>query len=644
MIPKLTLLLLAAALIVAPRISVKAAEAPSSSTTKIVQAYRAYLEQSAKIPPDEALAKHAASLREDGAWADIDYADRSRSGWDPNQHLGRCRGFWMAFALKGRKDLEAPARRSLAWWLANKPEESQWWHREIGVPMQMRDLIIVAGDLLTAEEREGAMRQLAQHKVQGTGANLVWSADLGLHYAALRGDEPRVAELAQVLADVIQIAGPDEEGVQPDFSYHQHGPCLQTFHYGGSYLSDSTRLAWELRDTPWAFPPEKADILINYALEGMRWQMRGNQTVPSTLDRAATRANALRRSGTSTFEMLADFAPPEKAAQLRDYAASIKENRPAVTGFRWYPHSDFGVWHSPEGSYFVKTISTRTRLTESINEENLLGAQFHSGDTYLIRQGDEYFNLLPAWDWDHLPGVTWAEHARKPMRQAYSGGLGNGVSGLIAWHQEVSGPSPEDHLRLRKMTAIHEGTLLTLWSGLEVTPGMGRVNTTIDQFRAFPGTGRPTSNHLASGGGELKGGVSSQSGDWFRINRAHSKDKITETVSKEWLEHAPGARAGYYAIDIQGPASSPLPAEILVNDASAQVVRWKNGLIMVAFHEPGEAAGLSVNRACLVISDGTSLWAADPLHQGGELRATLHGNTAHLELPLDGSSTQATWK
>jgi len=76
------------------------------------------------------------------------------------------------------------------------------------------------------------------------------------------------------------------------------------------------------------------------------------------------------------------------------------------------------VWHSPEASYFIKTLSTRTLPMESINNENQLGVQLNSGDTYLIRNGTEYFDLMPVWDWQHVPGVTWAEHAVAPKRLA----------------------------------------------------------------------------------------------------------------------------------------------------------------------------------------------------------------------------------
>jgi chondroitin AC lyase len=625
----LSRLLLSAALAL-PLLSVQAPA--SENTEKLLHAYRLYLEHNLKLPANEVLARNAASLGAEGTWPDIDYADKSRGGWEPNQHLKRCREFWLAYTLAGRAELEEPARRSLAWWLAHKPEESQWWHREIGVPMQVRDILIAGGGHLTPEERAGAMTQLAQHQVKGVGANLVWSADLGLHHAALRGDEARVAELSAVLASEFRMAGKKEEGVQPDYSFHQHDERLQTFHYGGAYLAEGARLAWELRGTPWAFPPEKVDLLVNYVLEGCRWQMRGNQTVPSTMDRAFTRVNALKRGFGSTLDYLAELAP-DRAADLRDLAASVKENRASVTGFRWFPYSDFGVWHSKEGSFFMKTLSIRTLTMESINEENLLRDQLNSGDQYLIRTGEEYFNLMPAWDWQRIPGVTWAEHAVKPAREPFSGGADNGASGLVSWHQRLLGPTDKDQLKVRKTTFIHEGTFLTLWSGLEATPGMGAVWTTVEQRRA---SDLPV---YTRGNVETKTGP--QTGNWHRINRQFSKEPVTEQVTLSWIDHDPKEGTGYYLVAL-GPVDEPgRQFRQLANTKSVQAVQWASGLVIAAFHEAAEVPGLKADRPCLVLSDGQRAWLADPLHKGGPARVSIAGGIFSAELPADGSTVES---
>jgi hypothetical protein len=48
------------------------------------------------------------------------------------------------------------------------------------------------------------------------------------------------------------------------------------------------------------------------------------------------------------------------------------------------------------------------------------------------------------------------------VHQPYSGGAGNGESGLVSWHQELAGPGQGNHLRLRKTLFIHRGVFLCL--------------------------------------------------------------------------------------------------------------------------------------------------------------------------------------
>ncbi|RYG60889.1 hypothetical protein EON80_24340, partial [bacterium] len=395
-----------------PAYSQTAPAAHIADCQKLLSSYRSLLLES--NPPDVAtLQKWTESLTTEGNWADIDYTDQTLSNWKPLRHLDRVAQFYLALNQPGTllyhdaKTREA-ARRSLHWWLLNKPKESQWYHLNISVPRKMRDIILLAGDELQGNERELAMKQLGQFKVGGTGANLVWSADLAMHYAALRNDGVAVGEMAKKLADEVKIS--DFEGIRDDWSFHQHGPRLQTFHYGQSYFSESTRIAWQLRDTRWAYPAQKIDLLSNLVLQGWRWQLRGNMTVPSTLDRAVSRAGSLKVNQQNNVRRLA-HVDRKHAQELNAFAASMDTGQPAARGFKWFPRSDFAAYHTPKASFFLKTLSSRTNTTESINNENQLGAQLNLGNQFILKGNDEYVDLMGAWDWKRLPGVTWPEWA-----------------------------------------------------------------------------------------------------------------------------------------------------------------------------------------------------------------------------------------
>jgi hypothetical protein len=66
---------------------------------------------------------------------------------------------------------------ALGHWLEKRYQNPNWWHNAIGIPRLMQDIIVLLRRDLTREQFEQAMEVLGQHKVRGTGANLVWSAD-----------------------------------------------------------------------------------------------------------------------------------------------------------------------------------------------------------------------------------------------------------------------------------------------------------------------------------------------------------------------------------------------------------------------------------------------------------------------------------
>ena len=177
------------------------------------------------------------------------------------------------------------------------------------------------------------------------------------------------------------------------------------YQYGRAYLVESSRIAWQLRGTPLAFPDEKVSLLTDFVLNGWQWMARGINTVPGTMDRSSSRKDGLQSADMRFLIPFLIELQPEKAVELNRMAA-VQNGKGSLNGFRYYPYSDFAVFHQPGFSYFLKTISNRTYATESINNENLKGRLLNSGDAYLIRDGQEYFNLMPMWDWTALPGVT----------------------------------------------------------------------------------------------------------------------------------------------------------------------------------------------------------------------------------------------
>ena len=125
---------------------------------------------------------------------------------------------------KGNEDLRRLLHGGMAWWYENMPVCRNWWHNQIGVPKKFAGILMMLRNELTPEELEGGLRVLEKAKFGMTGQNKVWLAGNNLMRGLLINDEALVKEAAEQIKETICVT--DEEGIQRDWSFHQHGAQL----------------------------------------------------------------------------------------------------------------------------------------------------------------------------------------------------------------------------------------------------------------------------------------------------------------------------------------------------------------------------------------------------------------------------------
>lgn len=664
--------------------SAPAAETGAAHAQLVLSRYRDLL-----LPRSTAGANHHAShtaaletwisaLDSDGAWPDIDYTSDARGAWPTLNHLERVRTLARALVdpsspMHGAPRLEQAALLALDHWTRHRYQNPNWWQNRIGVPLVMRDIVVLLRPRLSDTRFRDALAVIDQVVVRkaGDGANTIWTADIALVAAALRGDPAGIAFAAERIAGEIGVG--KTEGIQTDFSFHQHGPRLQQFHYGGAFLRDTVRVAWLLRDTPWAFPPETVRLLADYLLEGGRWMSRGKHTVPGTIDRAVSRVGGLGAARLSSEPaMLADLLPARRQELENFHRLHVAAAAP-VLGFRHFPRSDFTAYHRPAFSFFLKTLSPRTLPTESINRENLRGGRLGWGDHYLLTNRSHYDGLPPVWDWDQLPGVTATRDARRLRPPHFSGALGDGRSGFVAMDYTLDDANDTHALHARKLWALHRDLAIALIGDLTRTAAAEPVRTALDQRRlAGPvtlGTARGETRTLPEGSHHIDDvawlhhdgfaylplrastltlSLGPVTGSWRDINLNQPARPVTLPVFLPVLEHghAPRSAASGFVL-----ASAPTPEdaaalaatpawEVLRNDAGCQALRFADGTLMAAFYRPGrlEAADktLEVDRPCLLMLGRSHLRACDPTQQGFALRARVNGREMLVDCPPGG--------
>ena len=387
------------------------------------------------------------SLAADGHWADIEYDDPAMASWKPAEHLRRLGEMANAYAVPASPGYHSAAMlegiaRALRYWYKKHPVSNNWWSNTIGQPLSLSRTLVLLEDALPAELlRTGLTYYYCPTEVdprRTTGQNLVWYAQQQLIRGVLARSSQDVAAASGAMQREIRTT--TAEGIQPDFSFHQHGPQLYNGGYGLEFILDTSRFATLLAGTRFAFSLEKLSLLADYLLEGSRYMIRGKLLDYSANGRALTRKNAGEGAAplAGACAQLAALLP-QRAAQLIALKKHIEGSgtRYSYLGNRYFWSSDF-MTHEREGFYIsVKMVSNRTVGTETSNGENLKACWLPFGLTWIIRRGDEYKNIFPVLDWGRLPGVTSAHLAtanvkRLTQPESFVGGVSDGTYGAAA--------------------------------------------------------------------------------------------------------------------------------------------------------------------------------------------------------------------
>lgn len=581
----------------------------------------------------------------DGSFADIDYASRSRTQWPPLRHLRRLRLLAAAYREPGGFHERSPAvlaavDQGLALWYERAPRSENWWHNEIGKQRELGPIGILLEGALSRERLRKMITDLAAAP-RLTAQNRVWISEEVIQRGCLENSAQRVRAGFAGMTDTLTVT--TSEGVQPDHSFHQHGPRLYSGGYGASFLADSTRWAWLARGTSYAFAPEKIDVLVRLALDGDRWMIRGRMFDVSATGRQISRPGQNARFMKAAAARLARLAPT-RATEFRALKAYVVGARgPVVTGNRHFWRSDFMAHQQPNMYVSVKMCSDRTVGTESINGENLLGYWLPYGLTTIAPRGDEYQDIYPVWDWSRLPGVTSPRFAARPdgrHRSSFVGGVSDGESGVAAMQLDKADTTA------KKAWFVLGDTMVALGADID-SRHVEAVGTTLDQRLAHGGAVSsagpiargesmlrqtrwlhhddigylffsPTSVHVKLG---------PATGSWRSISVTQDPAPVKKDVFLAFLDHGRTPVDASYAYAVV-PAATPatlrkISAEpavhVLANSPDVQAVRH-DGLDVtgIVFHTPTRLHSgryeLSVDQPALLLFDArrARLTAASP--------------------------------
>ena len=154
----------------------------------------------------------------------------------PEPALGDGSGLQQTEPSAGRQRGLAGRRssRALPHWTQNDYINPNWWYMQIGVPQVMAPILILMGETVPPELKEQTIqRVLGRSKMGMTGQNKVWLAEIAFMKGVLANDPDLMAQAQSQIFSELHVT--TQEGVQPDYSFHQHGPQQQWGNYGGAF-------------------------------------------------------------------------------------------------------------------------------------------------------------------------------------------------------------------------------------------------------------------------------------------------------------------------------------------------------------------------------------------------------------------------
>jgi chondroitin AC lyase len=629
------------------------------------------------------------SQKTDGSWPDLDYASTARSGWPPYEHCSHMVS--MALAAGGadisaddRQRLLVAVHRGFRFWIRHDFQCTNWWYNEIGLPKLIGTCALLLGNNLSADEYAYVTQtSLARYGIGMTGQNKVWLAGNALMLGLLKGDETLVNEAATTIWNELRLS--TEEGIQADYSFHQHGPQQQIGNYGLAFAGEICHWGTVLRGTPWALREDKLEVFRRYLLDGENWvSWRGAMDISSCGRQLMPQTPSKKAAETARDMQQAEVFDPGSADA---YQAFVTRNQPGAAndliGNKYFWCSDYLVHRTGEFAATLKMSSNRVIGTELVNTENLSGYHLADGALYLYRGGDEYTDIFPVWDWRKIPGTTCAQSdipafetsSAQPDRPTlklktssvpsdFVGGVSDGTHGCAALDYV------RDGVVAKKAWFFGANSVVCLGAGIS-GDAKAPIVTTINQcllrgsigyqqngkvksFKTTSGLSRSNVEWVEHDGWRyvFPGGCTAHlkagrvTGNWKQVftNPVTPKADVTSNVFTLWLDHGNAPQDESYACIIM-PAGEKTTAAVAVNSPGVQAAQIDQGIFGVVFwvsgktNLPGDLL-VWVDQPCIVLVDTIehTAWIADPTQKLTSIRLQVGQLAQTVALPTGGEA------
>ena len=607
------------------------------------------------------LQKSLDKLNEKGQWPEIEYSSKQRGDWPPASHLSRLQAMAKAYQREGSTYYHDPAllakiHLALNYWLANDLQCPNWWYPEIGVPMSLAPTLLLMENELSKEQLASGIKILDRAKIRMTGQNKVWLSGNVLMKSLLLRDAETIKKASVSIQEELKVSL--DEGIQPDGSFHQHGPQIQFGNYGLAYVGDMIKWIRILRNTPFAFDENKMAILRNYLIDGQQWVVWKNQMDISACGRQLFVDAQIGKARSLAGYLLQMETLDPSNAELYKKANQYE----TLSGNKHFRNSDFQIQRNPGYYFSVKMCSERVIGAESCNSENIRGYYLGDGATYLYQSGKEYENIFPYWDWKKIPGTTTLQNDKElpvltasgyRIKSEFVGGVSDGQNGIAAMDYK------RDGVTAKKSWFNLDGMIFCLGAGINATEPFPLATNVNQSFlkgevlvnQTFPAERskaiatkwylHDNTGYYFPEGGNLKLETVKVTGSWNKVALMYKPETMQSAIFKLWIDHGVNPTNQKYAYILIPDATKAIlqkmetqpPFNILKNDTTMQgVVSSDKSLAGIVFWEAGKTdlfGGIEVSAPCIVMLKKENgllkVSLSDPTQKLSQLQITMKG-------------------
>jgi len=586
-----------------------------------------------------------------------------------------------------QQKLAAQTINALRYWLQQQPRSSNWFQNDIASPTALGEIMLLLKkrNTLPPTLQDSLLNLMDQGDVvRAIGANKTDIATHMMYRACITRDKELMDSAVKQVFMPISLG--NKEGLQYDYSYRQHGPQLQIASYGQVFLFGEYKVASWLLGTTYAIQPEKLKILDQYLTGTYLKTIRGRYIDFNTEGRGISRndildkINITSKGGKHSLLGLAKEVNPEHAMALEKAEQRILQIQapsfdiqPSHTHFY---KADYTLHNRAAYSFNVRTVSKRSIRTEYGNKENLTGKFLPDGSTNIQRSGAEYFNIMPVWEWDKVPGITSRDYAVDQRTTiewgergvgAFIGGASDGKYGTTVYQLDYN------EVTAKKAWFFFDDEVVCLGADIN-SFAKEPIATTVNQswqkgpVKVFDGgkiinvNKRFAANDIKwiwhdsigyyfPNQGNIRLTNEKQKGSWNLINANRSKSTVEGKVFKLWFDHGTDPVQQSYAYIVKpGVGENEMTQEkasairILMNTSTVQAVEHVGlQIAQVVFYQAGSLTAqnfsIAVDQPCVLLIKGIHtknpvVYLSDPTQKLTDLHVTFSSALLKVTEPV----------